>query len=115
MKGKDDGVYLHHMLDCIERIEQCVARGKDTFMSDFTIHDTVIRNLEVIGEAAKSVSGETQAAHPEVPWSDAAKTRDKVIHRYFDVDLDVVWDIVENDLPDMKRQIEAILAELERT
>ena len=68
----------------------------------------MIRNLEVIGEAIRGVSPATRAAHPEVPWKQIAGTRDRVIHGYFTVDLEIVWEIVEKELAELGRRIAAI-------
>jgi uncharacterized protein with HEPN domain len=76
------------------------------------IQDAVIRNFEVIGEAAKRVSDQFKQAHPNVPWRRVAGFRDVLIHDYLGVDLNEVWGIVERNLSDLKRKIEAILQEL---
>jgi uncharacterized protein with HEPN domain len=73
----------------------------------------LIRLLEIIGEAANSVSEETQRAHPRVPWRKMVGLRNRLIHGYFNVNLDVVWDTVRNDLPDLIPALEEVLAELE--
>jgi uncharacterized protein with HEPN domain len=65
----------------------------------------VIRNLEVIGEAAKRLSEVTRQARPEVPWAKIVGTRDRLIHGYFSVDLEIVWEIVESELPKLRSQI----------
>ena len=72
--------------------------------------DAVVRNLEVMGEAVKSVSEATRQAHPELPWSEIARTRDRVIHGYFRVDLDIVWKVVEKELPTLRGQVAALLS-----
>lgn len=64
--------------------------------------DAVVRNIEIIGEGVRGVSQETRNAHPEIPWRKITGTRDRVIHGYFRVDLDIVWEIVEKELPDSK-------------
>lgn len=69
----------------------------------------MIRNLEVIGEAIRGVSPATRARHPGVPWKQIAGTRDRVIHGYFAVDLEIVWEIVEKELAALRRQVAAIV------
>jgi uncharacterized protein with HEPN domain len=69
----------------------------------------VIRNIEVIGEAVKSITQPFRDAHPEIPWAKLAGTRDRVIHGYFRVDLDIVWEIVEGELPALRPKIVALL------
>ena len=71
--------------------------------------DAVIRNLEIIGEAVKNISPEFRKKHLGIPWSKIAKTRDKLIHKYFGVDLELTWDIIKKDLPDLKEKIKNIL------
>jgi uncharacterized protein with HEPN domain len=91
---KDDGVYHAHILQAIERIESYIGAGGHTFHEDTKTQDAVIRNLQIIGEAAKKISPETQARSPDVPWRDIAGLRDRVVHHYFGVSLDIVWDVV---------------------
>jgi hypothetical protein len=109
---KDDRLYLQHVLDAIDRVEVFTKEGKDEFLADLKTQDAVVRNLEVIGEAVKNLSPDTTATKPEIPWREIAGMRDKVIHHYFGVDLAVVWDSVENDLPKLKRAATEILKSL---
>lgn len=83
--------------------------GREAFFADTKTQDAVVRNIEIIGEAVRSVSEATRTAHPEVPWKAIAGTRDRVIHGYFLVDLEIVWEIVEKDLPALRGQITALL------
>jgi len=69
----------------------------------------VIRKLEVIGEAVKGISGDTRARHPEIPWRQIAGMRDKMIHEYFGIDLELVWRVVERDLPALEAAVAALL------
>ena len=78
-------------------------------MQDIKAQDAVVRNLEIIGEATKNISGALKKKYPQIPWQDLAKVRDKLIHHYFGVNLDVVWSIVKEDLPSVLAQIEKIL------
>lgn len=108
---KDDRVYLRHVLDAIGRIRDYTADGKDAFFADSKTQDAVVRNLEVIGEAVKNVSVDLRTRHPDVPWRRIAGMRDKMIHEYFGVDLRLVWEVVERELPELGRRIETILNE----
>ncbi|MBL7117209.1 MAG: DUF86 domain-containing protein [Candidatus Syntrophoarchaeum sp.] len=106
---KDDSVYLRHILDAISRIEE-YTRGVEyeDFMDDHLIQDGVIRQIEIIGEATKRLSGEIREKHSEIPWKDMAGMRDKLIHDYLGVDIDAVWDTVKRDVPTMKNKLEDI-------
>jgi uncharacterized protein with HEPN domain len=106
---KDQIAYLEHIRDAIRRIEKYTADGEDAFFADEMKQDAVVRNLEIMGQAAKNLSLEFKGGHPEVPWKQMAGTRDKIIHEYFGVNWDLVWDIVERELPPLKRQIESLL------
>ncbi|MCX6751560.1 MAG: DUF86 domain-containing protein [Candidatus Nomurabacteria bacterium] len=84
---------------------------EERFLSDRTIKDTVTRNIEVIGEAVKLVSEEVRAKNTEIPWQKIARTRDMLIHHYFDVDDKELWKIVVNDLPLLKISVQKILSD----
>jgi uncharacterized protein with HEPN domain len=79
------------------------------FMSDRKIQDAVIRNIEIIGEPAKLISPETRNAHPEIAWKEINGTRDRLIHHYFGINLEIVWNIIQNDLGNLNHQIWNIL------
>ena len=110
----DDAVYLHHILDAILQVEEyVVGLDKETFIGTAITRDAVIRQLEIIGEAAKRVSSSLRGKHAEVPWPTITGMRDKLIHGYFGVDLGKVWVTTQKDLLPLKGQIQAILAELD--
>ncbi len=105
-----DSAYLRHILDAVSRIDEYTEDMKrEDFMSSNLHQDAVIRQVEVIGEAARKVSEETRKRHTEVPWKDMAGMRDKLIHGYFGVDLDAVWDTVTEDIPRLKAMIQGLL------
>jgi hypothetical protein len=106
-----DAVYLRHVLDSIERIERYTSEGQDAFMADERTQDAVIRNFEIIGEAVKNLTPELRGSHPQIEWQKIAAMRDKLIHHYFGVKLDLVWDTVVGVLPSFKQAVEGILAE----
>ena len=109
---KDDAVFLKHVLDSINQIEEYVdGMGFEDFISRKLVQDGVIRQLEIIGEATKHLSPELREKYPKIPWEDIAGMRDKLIHHYFGVDLEVVWDTVEKDLPALKKNVKKILGE----
>lgn len=111
---KDPRVYLAHILECIQKIERFTVGGKERFLADEMIQDAVLRNFEVIGEAAKRLDDAFRAANPEIPWRALAGLRDVLIHQYEGVDLERVWAIVEGDLPGLKQAIVALLPPLEQ-
>lgn len=113
MKVKGDRLYLEHVRERIERIEEYTRDGAEAFRASTMVQDAVIRSFEVMGEAAKRISAGLRQAHPEVPWRDVAGFRDVLVHDYAGVDVDEVWNIVANDLPGLKRQVAALLAELD--
>ena len=106
---RDDSLYLRHILDSIERIESYASVGRERFLSESHWQDAIIRQLEVIGEASKQLSAELKAANPEVPWRRIAGLRDVLIHQYFGVDLEVVWGVVQKDLPLLKGKVAEII------
>lgn len=107
---RDDRAYLNHILDSISKIEEFTDDiSEDEFKNDEMIRSAVIRHIEVIGEASKRISKETKNKKPSIPWKDIAGMRDKLIHGYFGVDTDAVWDTVQKDLPELKEEVEDIL------
>mgnify|MGYP003575826153 CR=1 FL=1 len=108
---KDDRVYLGHIHDAINDIEQYASVDREAFMAEGMRQDAIIRKLEIIGEAVKQLSGATKERHREVQWKQIAGMRDRLTHDYFGVDLALVWKVVERDLPHLKSAIAALRAE----
>jgi uncharacterized protein with HEPN domain len=105
-----DRLLLEHIRDAATRIAQYTSGGKSAFLADSLIQDGVMRNLEVIGEAVKGLSDASRNQQPQIPWKRIAGLRDFLIHVYFGVDLEKVWDVVEHRLPELKLAIETMLA-----
>jgi len=101
---KSDLPYLGHIADSIEAIETYVAEGRSVFMKQRLIQDAVIRNFEIIGEAANHLSPESRKGVEEA-WRKVIAFRNRLIHGYWSVDLVLVWDVIQNDLPGLKSEV----------
>lgn len=111
---KDEKLYLVHMIECAERIVSYTQPGRDSFLRDSKTQDAVVRNFEIIGEAAKRVSQATWDRAPNIPWGRIAGFRDVLIHQYEGVDLKEVWKRVEQDLPSLLKDLRALLSDMEK-
>jgi uncharacterized protein with HEPN domain len=106
---RDDMVYLRHILDAIQRIEEYLAGiSYDQFLQSTLLQDGVVRQLEIIGEAARNTSTSFRDAHPELAWGKMVGMRNRLTHAYFEVNLSIVWDTVQTDLPPLEQQVEQI-------
>lgn len=104
-----DPTRLKHMLDASKKAVAFIQNRKQSDLnSDEMLSLAIIRPLEIIGEAAKAVSVELKAQYPEIPWRQIAGTQDRLIHGYFNVDMDIVWVIVTKDLPELIENLEKI-------
>jgi uncharacterized protein with HEPN domain len=108
---KDDRLYLEHIRQAAEKIATFCAAGQDEFLRNPMLHDAVVRNFEIIGEAAKRLSEEAKRKTPDVPWRQVAGFRDILIHQYMGVDLEEVWNVVQTHLPALRRAVEELLKE----
>ncbi len=108
--NKDNQVYLGHILECIDSIESYTTEITfEEFISNKMIQDAVIRNFEVMGEAAKNISIDFKEEFSNIPWKQIAGSRDKLIHHYTGVNLKTIWDSIETDLPSLRNSIEKLL------
>lgn len=106
---KNDLAYIEHILYAISKIEDFTSSmARSQFDKNELVQDAVIRNIEIIGEASKRVSDDFKANHSEIPWREMAGMRDKLIHDYMGVDLDVVWRTIEIDIPELHRLLKKI-------
>ena len=110
---RSDRERLLDILEAVERIEVQAARGRSTFADEELAQTAVIRWIEIIGEAARGVSAELRQEYPEVPWRRMVAMRNVLIHGYFDIDVDLVWSVAQNDLPKLEAQIRAIIEGME--
>ncbi len=109
---KSDLLYLTNIQDCIQRIASYTIEGKAKFLETPIIQDAVIRNFEIIGEATKRLSPELKNAYHDVAWKQIAGLRDILIHDYLKVNLNRVWGIIEQDLPQLNQTVEQVLQQL---
>lgn len=107
---RDDTERLHDMLEAIAQIERYASQGQEAFRTDELIQVWIVHHLQIVGEAAASLSEEFQAQQADVPWPVIIAFRNILVHEYFRIDLDTVWRIVERDLPELKRSVEEILS-----
>lgn len=107
---KDDAIYLHHILECIRRIEEHVAQGRDAFLASHTLQDATLRNFQTMSEATQRLSDTVKATQPHIPWRQISAFRNIVVHNYLGLDLDQIWIIVENDIPPLKLAVHEMLA-----
>jgi len=99
---RDERAYLLHAIAAIDAIQSYTVDGREAFFADG------IRNIEIIGQAVKGISDDMRALVPDVPWRQIAGMRDKLIHEYFGVDIALVWDVVEHELPTLRPQLERL-------
>ncbi|MEK7141000.1 MAG: DUF86 domain-containing protein [Patescibacteria group bacterium] len=116
MDRKIDTPYLLHIRDAIALIaEWSTGKTAEDFMGDEKLQSAIIRQLEIIGEAARNVSDERKLATPEIPWRPIMAARNTLIHGYFTVDEKKVWDMVQVDIPMLQKHITSLLEDLEKT
>lgn len=107
---KNPKIYLNHILISINKIEGYTKGMKKlNFIKNNLICDAVVRNIEIIGEAVKNLPMDFRKKYNYVPWKDIAGMRDRIVHFYFGIDYNLVWEVVVKDLPRLKKQIEHIL------
>ena len=107
---KNDTARLRHMRDAAnEALSFVKGRQKDDLKKDRMLVNALVRSIEIIGEAASRVSLETRTRCPTIPWNQVVGMRNRLIHAYFDVDLDRVWDTISGDLPALINELEKVV------
>lgn len=103
---------LADIIEAADKIAARVGRGREAFDKDEDVQIAVVHLIQIIGEAASGLSDDLMASHPEVPWRQIAAIRNRVVHGYFEVDLDILWDVALGDVPGLADQAQAIRARL---
>ena len=115
MSERSTSLYLADMLDAIDRVYEYTSKLKySSFSENDMVVDAVLRNLEVLGEAARYVPQETRDKYPGIPWTSLVGLRNIVIHHYHGVDLENIWQIARKDLPPLRKILKKALADAPR-
>jgi len=113
MTVRDVRLYLEDILESITLIIQyCGDLTKDEFEEEIEKQDSIIRRLEIIGEAARQIPDNLKMENPDIPWRDIGDFRNVLVHEYFGLKIDRVWRVIHKDLPKLKEQIEKLIQEL---
>ncbi len=109
MKKRDYKLYLKDILDAIAKIEDYTKDlSFEEFLKNNLVVDAVVRNFEILGEASKNISEEVKSQYPDIPWKEMAGMRDKIIHEYFGIDLEIVWKTAKIRLPQLRSLLKDI-------
>ncbi len=106
MRG--DAERVADMLEAAEKLEEQGSKGRDRFDQDEIVQLALVHLVQIIGEAASRVSDDLRQRHPEIPWRHVVGMRNRVVHDYFEVDLDLLWDVITLDIPKLRTQLAAI-------
>lgn len=109
--AKDNLVYIEHMIDCILRIDEYV-NNKESFYQSHLIQDAVVRNLQVLSESSQRLADSIKTTYPDVAWREISGFRNILVHDYLGLDLDMIWSVIEVELPKLHITLEIILASL---
>ncbi len=112
MSKRELPLYLQDIIDCLNKIDSYVQSfSYEKFVNNQMVLDAVIRNFEIIGEAAKNIPNEVREKHPEIPWQKMISFRNTVLHEYFGIDIELLWQTIEEDVPGLAEKIQKILDE----
>ena len=109
---KSQRAYVEHVLECIGRVREYSASGREAVFVSRVLQDAILRNLQILCESTQRVDERHKQLHPHIPWQLVSGMRNVLVHDYFDVDFEIVWKIVERDLPPLEQAMRIILVEL---
>jgi len=104
MNQKDNTIYINRMQDCIARIDEYVE-SKEHFFESHLVQDAVVRNLQVMAESSQRLSSVIKEKYPDVPWKNISGFRNIIVHDYLGLDLDMIWSVVELELPKLEKML----------
>ena len=100
---------LCDILEAVERIQKYASRGRAVFDNDELVQVWILQHVQIIGEATRNLSEDFRTKHPEMPWREIIRMRHVLVHDYFKVDRDILWSVVQNDVPKLKVQVERLV------
>jgi len=106
---KDDSIYIEHIIDCIDRINDYTENDQFVFMNSQMVQDAAIRNLQTLAESTQKLSEDLKAQHPEINWKAISGFRNILVHNYLGLDLPQIWIVIENRLPPLRESLEKLL------
>jgi len=109
---KSQRAYAEHVLECIRRIQEDSAPGREVVLASHTLQDAILRNLQILCESTQRLDQRYKDEHSEIAWQSISGMRNVLVHDYFEVDFEAVWQIVERDLPPLGNAVRLILAGL---
>jgi len=109
---KDDKLYVIHIIECIERIEQYVTGGREEFLESTLIQDAVIRNLQTMAESTQRLSDSIKSRHSTIDWRRISGFRNVVVHDYLGIDVPYVWEIIDRELPALKTEVKEMMEDI---
>ena len=109
MSRRDPLLILEDIKLAIQKIGRYTSQmDHDAFLRDELVIDGVARNLEIIGEAARQLPDDFRRTYPQIPWTQIAGLRNRIVHDYFGLDLEIIWEIIQHDLPELEKQVRAL-------
>lgn len=106
---RDTNERLHDIQEAIDNINKYTNQGRERFDQDELVQTWVIRHMEIIGEAVRTIPQDFKQRNPEIPWAQINRMRNILVHIYFGIDHDIIWEVVTQDLPPLKASVDALL------